>query len=99
MLAASLVVARSPQPSLTPLQPNTTASAAASTSGATGVRVLNFHVHKAGGTSMCEMARLNQEATTSENCNLEYAHYGFNGNKEAMAGQSASSQQAYLSES
>ena len=35
------------------------------------------------------MARLNHESTTSENCNLEYTHYGFNGDKEAMAGQSA----------
>ena len=97
MLSASLApLAAAPPTSLAALQPNTTVSSGASSSDATGLRVLNFHVHKAGGTSMCEMARLNHESTTSENCNLEYTRYGFNGDKEAMVSQSASAQQAYL---
>lgn len=103
-MLASLALARVPPASQAALQPNATTSnsseavalAAARHSDATGVRVLNFHVHKAGGTSMCEMARLNHESTTAENCNLEYTHYGFNGDKAATVGQSAASQQAYL---
>jgi len=54
-------------------------------------------VHKAGGTSLCALARRNGEQTTDTNCNLEYETYGFLCNKAKAAAMSANAQRAYLS--
>ena len=34
------------------------------------LRALMFHVHKAGGTTLCHMAKRNGERTSSNNCNV-----------------------------
>ena len=61
------------------------------------LQTLMFHVHKAGGTALCDLAKKNGESISEYNCNLDDASkYGFSCDRDQASAQSADEQGAYL---
>ena len=61
------------------------------------LQTLMFHVHKAGGTALCQLAKRNGEKTSEGNCNLDDASkFGFSCDRDQTSAQSGDEQGAYL---
>jgi hypothetical protein len=62
------------------------------------IKALLFHVHKAGGSSICNLAGRNHEYLSQANCNLDdYTKFGFNCDRYEASAWSADAQRSYLS--
>ena len=63
------------------------------------LRALMFHVHKAGGTTLCHMAKRNGESISSNNCNVgdKGTPFGWACDREQAAALSSEAEASYLS--
>ena len=63
------------------------------------LRALMFHVHKAGGTTLCHMAKRNGESISSNNCNVgdKGTPFGWGCDREQAAALSSEAEASYLS--
>ena len=61
------------------------------------LQTLMFHVHKAGGTALCQLAKRNGESISEHNCNLDDgSKFGFSCDRDQASAQSGDEQGAYL---
>ena len=63
------------------------------------LRALMFHVHKAGGTTLCHMAKRNGESISSNNCNVgdKGTPFSWACDREQAAALSSEAEASYLS--